>query len=73
MGNMACCGKSEADPNNLITSSFDTKGFSGIKISTIVLIQAHMRGFMARKRVRRIRNTNGSAAKSMMYYNNLGN
>jgi hypothetical protein len=69
---LACCGKNEVDPNNLTTSGWDTKG-SNLKITTIVRIQAHIRGYLGRKRVKRIRNQGGSAGKSMMYYNNMSN
>ena len=71
MGTMACCGKTDADPNNLTTAGFEGKGLNSYKLSTVLKIQAVMRGFLARKRVKRIRNSGGSAAKSMMYYNNL--
>jgi hypothetical protein len=70
---LACCGKNEADPNNLTTTGWDSKGGANIKLAIVVKIQAHMRGFLARKRVKRIRNQGGSAGKSMMYYNNMSN
>lgn len=64
---MACCGKSEIDSNDIKTNDF-TKHLQKLhgsdKISLIIRIQANFRGFLARKRVQRMRETMG--------YNNPG-
>jgi len=53
MGNsMACCGKSESDPNNINTAGFSRDINSSDKIALIIKIQAGMRGFLARRRVK---------------------
>ncbi len=54
MGNsFACCGKNDADPNNVDTNKLsDTKG--GIKIRAIVKVQALIRGYLTRKKVKAI-------------------
>jgi hypothetical protein len=73
MGNaMACCGKSEPDPNDFKTLHHnDTKG-SGVKISQIIKIQALMRGYLDRKKVKKITNNNGGVGgrQLMMHQNN---
>ncbi len=70
MGNaMACCGKSEPDPNDFKTlGHVDTKG-SALKIAQIVKIQAHIRGYLDRKKVKKI-NSGGGARQLMMHQNN---
>ena len=64
---MACCGKSEADANNLNTNSGIVTVGKGahLKIETIVKMQAAMRGFLARKRVHQLRQSNGG--RTMMH------
>ena len=56
MGNtMACCGKSEADPNNITNEPFYGQASSSVsadKLKYIIKIQAFVRGELARKRVR---------------------
>jgi len=70
MGNaMACCGKSEADPNNINTAGFLGEGKKGhLNIAQIVKIQALMRGYLDRKKVKKI-NYNGGR-QLMMHQNN---
>ena len=52
MGNsLACCGKSDSDPNN-INTEFGGEFKSASKLRQIIKIQAHFRGFLTRKRVR---------------------
>lgn len=67
MGNaMACCGKTDSDPNNINTGGFgvgttgDKKG-SHLNIVLVVKIQAAIRGYLDRKRVKRIKNQGGRA------------
>lgn len=64
MGNsLACCGKNEADPNNLDTGKLNQ--YNGpAKLRSIIRIQSIFRGFMARKRVKALKETSG--VKSMM-------
>ncbi len=67
---MACCGKSEPDPNDFKTLNHnDTKG-SGLKISQIIKIQALMRGYLDRKKVKKINNNNLGGRQLMMHQNN---
>lgn len=55
MGNsFACCGKSDTDPNN-INTELGREFNSGAKLRYIIKIQSHFRGFLARKRVRSIK------------------
>jgi hypothetical protein len=52
---MACCGKSEADPNNITNDPFygkDSHTVSADKLRMIIKIQALLRGALARKRVK---------------------
>ena len=74
---MACCGKNDADPNNINTDQFG-KGHDYLhqadKIKTIIRIQAAFRGYMARKRVRSLRFSGGG--RTMMHaanYNGVAN
>lgn len=55
MGNtFACCGKSDVDPNNLDTSRF--QNYQGpSKLRAIIKVQAVFRGFLARKRVKALK------------------
>lgn len=66
---MACCGKNESDPNNVNTDMFtrDYQGNNNIKL--IVKIQAGIRGFLARRRVAKLRSSVGT--KSMMHHSNF--
>lgn len=50
-GAVACCGKNEADPNNINTTGFHKGSYNNLNIGLIVRMQAAMRGFLARKRV----------------------
>lgn len=61
---MACCGKQEEDANNLNTQGFNKDVHSNDKIRRIVKIQSLFRSYMARKRVKAIRE--GTGTKSMM-------
>lgn len=68
MGNsLACCGKSESDPNN-INTDLGREYNSGAKLRAIIKIQARFRGFLARKYVRQLKEQSG--VKSMMNLNN---
>ena len=50
MGNsMACCGKSDTDPNNVNTSLGYNQGLH-LDIKKIIRIQAMARGFLVRMR-----------------------
>lgn len=61
---LACCGKSDSDPNNINTEL--GKDFnSGAKLKYIIKIQAVMRGYLGRKRVKLIKDSMG--VKSMMH------
>ena len=64
MGNsLACCGKNESDPNNLDTTKLGN--YQGAtKLRSIIRIQSIFRGYMARKRVKALKETYG--VKSMM-------
>jgi hypothetical protein len=68
MGNaMTCCGKSDSDANNINTGTL--QGLSSAeRIRVIVKIQSIFRGFLARKRVKAIRESGG--IRSMMNHNN---
>ena len=48
---MMCCNKSNHDLNNIYTAGLDAKG-NHLKITTIVKIQAVMRGYMTRKKMK---------------------
>ncbi len=65
---MGCCGKTEEDANNLNTGTLGREHYGIDKIRRIVKIQAHIRGFLARKRVKVLRATSGG--KSMMNHFN---
>ena len=58
---MTCCGKNDFEPNEVQTDPFggmkDLKSVD--KIALIVRIQKQFRGFMSRKRVKRLRETGG--------------
>lgn len=64
MGNsFACCGKSDVDPNNLDTTKF--QNYQGpSKLRAIIRLQAAFRGFLARRRVKTMKESMG--VKSMM-------
>jgi len=67
---MACCGKTDSDPNNVNTSGFtnqgDRKG-AHFNIQSVVKMQSLIRGFLARRRVQRLRESSG---RRMMHYGN---
>ena len=55
MGNsLACCGKSDSDPNNLDTN-FNKDFQHPNKMRYIIKIQAVMRGYLTRKHVQILR------------------
>lgn len=60
---LGCCGKSEIDSNDIKTNNDFTNQYSRLKHSDkvimIVRIQAGIRGFLARKRVRKLRESRG--------------
>jgi hypothetical protein len=68
---IGCCGKQEDDPNNVTTNHNLNKDFhSSDKLRRIVAIQSVFRGFLARKRVKAIKES-GSGMKSMMHHFNF--
>lgn len=64
---IACCGKSDSDPNNINTEL--GRDFSGAKLKSIIRIQCLFRGVLARKRVRQLKESMG--VKSMMHHANF--
>jgi len=63
---MGCCGKSDEDANNMsIGATLGGRDFqSGDKFKRIVKIQAAIRGYLTRKRIRGLKDQDGF--KSMM-------
>jgi hypothetical protein len=66
---MTCCGKGDSDPNNLNTDAFHKDFQSWDKLVMIIKIQSQIRAYLARKRVRMLRGTQGT--KSMMHHTNF--
>jgi hypothetical protein len=65
---LACCGKSDSDPNNINTDLI--KDFnSSAKLKSIIRIQTLFRGFLARRRVRQLKESMG--VRSMMHNTNF--
>lgn len=59
---MACCSKQDIDSNDIKTSDFNSKWQDmkhADKMALIVRIQSVFRGFLARKRVKRILDAQG--------------
>lgn len=66
---MGCCGKNDSDPNNITTDLFHKDMAGHDKLGIIIKIQAVIRGALARKRVRKLKASEGT--KSMMYHANF--
>lgn len=73
MGNgMACCGKQDDDPNNLNTATLGKDKHSLNKLRMIVKIQAAIRGYLTRKRVRGLKEGQFGGKAMMNHFNFSG-
>lgn len=70
---MACCSNNNVDNNDIKTNDFNN-AFNRLKqsdkILLVIRIQAAMRGFLARKRVQRIREQSGYSRGAGGMFNN---